>query len=170
MEITLNLDSIQVKDSVIEILNSLTPTQKNELAYKVVSKWFEEPFDLEKDYIIEKKAQDWLLNRTKNNYYKEKFKNIDEVKLDYDFQREIKNIETPKDKMLEMLQKDTLAYYKTKIDEIFKTPEFIKKLEDQFENYAKQFPNLILKSLAQAFTENFDLMSALKYKIMDEAH
>jgi hypothetical protein len=164
MEITLNVKSDQVSDSLSEIMTHLTDDQKESIAKQMLNKWLEEPCVLDKVQ-RESEALRQLKSSPNREIYLSNYGRIyvekatdEQLKQSSEYREFLRNYKTPKELMLEGITAKVIAYHQQEVSKAIESDprtNAIKEatIEHLKQNYGALVQNSIMYWLSNHMSE-----------------
>jgi hypothetical protein len=158
MEITLNVKSDQVSESLSEIMIHLTTEQKENLAKQMLDKWLEEPC------VVNQVTRDAEVIRemrvsSKEIYAGGKYVRASEatdeqIKMSHDFRDMVNKYKTPKEKMMSEIMASVIAYHQKEVSKAIELDPRMNEVKDATigylrQNYGSLVQNAIMYWLAE---------------------
>jgi hypothetical protein len=158
MEITLNVKSDQVSESLSEIMTHLTTEQKENLAKQMLDKWLEEPC------VVNQVTRDAEVIRemrvsSKEIYAGGKYVRASEatdeqIKMSHDFRDMVNKYKTPKEKMMSEIMASVIAYHQKEVSKAIELDPRMNEVKDATigylrQNYGSLVQNAIMYWLAE---------------------
>lgn len=130
MKIELDVNPGDLAKTVTEILNTLTPEQKTDIAKQTMEKWLREPYDIER----QAKERE-VINHIQANMpsYREK-ETEPQIRNGYDFQQKMRDFRSTKETMIKAITDEIASAYKA---EVKKTVENDPKIQAMKEEVTK---------------------------------
>lgn len=162
MQVTLNIDTAQLGDTLVDLFQSLTNEQKQELALKILGQWLEQPYQVERaaheQEIFRKMREitDW------NG--KLQYANVTDEKLrhEYKYSELMKGFESSREKMVREITAQVISHHKQQITESIQTDEKLNQImTSTFDVIRDNFPNMVRDAVIAWFAQNMSGIASM---------
>jgi hypothetical protein len=175
MQVTINIDASQVGDTMVDVMKSLTAEQKNDLAYKALKSWLDEPIQLPEVNVIEKAALEHVKTlgkeiyvskdkEGKNTYsriYKYPSECTDEqLKTSGEFKDFVKTYKTTKQQLILSIAEEIKNYYLHEVGKAVQAdPQLIEVKDKIFKTVQDNYPKAVLSSVMMFMSNHLNSLS-----------
>jgi uncharacterized protein YgbK (DUF1537 family) len=159
MEITLNVKSDQVSDSLSEIMTHLTTEQKENLAKQMLNKWLEEPCVVNQvtrdtEVIREMRASSSREVYAGGKYVRASEATDEQIKMSSEFRERVNKYQTPKEKMMSEIMASVIAHHQKEVSKAIELDPRMNEVKDATigylrQNYGSLVQNAIMYWLAE---------------------
>jgi hypothetical protein len=139
MQVTLNIESGQLGDTVVELFQSLTLEQRQEVARDVLREWLREPYD------VERKA------------FEEQVRREEDPNRHWNIRERLANFRSTRETMVQEIIKQVIEYFQKTIAEEIQSDEQITKLRDELTAEVKsKFPDYVRNAVVSWFASHME--------------
>lgn len=154
MKIELEVDPKDLTKSLKEILDTLPPEQRLELARKAMETWLREPYDIERK-VREREVIENLKN--KSNYGRPETE--EEIRNSYGFRNAMQEWRSTKERMIETITKEISDQYKAAVREVLAQDQKIQAMKDEVVKIVKEtFPKIFHEAMVAWTASNIQTM------------
>lgn len=154
MKIELEVDPKDLTKSLKEILDTLPPEQRQELAKKTMEAWLKAPYDIERK-VKEREVVERL--KGKRNYGRPETE--EEIRSGYDFRNEMQGWRSTKDQMVETITREIADQYKTAVREVLAQDPKIQAMKEEVTAIVKEtFPRIFHEAMVAWTASNIQNM------------
>lgn len=157
MQVTLNIDSANLGETVVDLFKNLTPEKKEALAADVLQRWFNEPYDVEHKAFETKVKQEALtyFQNQGDSWDKRNYGTLETVTNSSRYREAMAKFRSSKQIMVEETVKQLVETYRTQITETIKTdPQIQEMMKLTIEGIKKDFPAFVHDAMMYWFTQN----------------
>lgn len=164
MQVTLNIESGQLGETVIDLFKNLTAEKKEELALAVLREWLKDPEFIEtrtRDAVLidefrtGKRQPSWSYNKYDQDTPEEK------IRRDENFQNAMKQYKSSKALLIEDIKAEVVEYYKKHICAQLEQTDAINKARDEAMQIIKwEMPQIVNKALVNMFSQSLANMQS----------
>lgn len=155
MKIELEVDPGGVTKSLKEILDTLTPEARLELARKAMESWLREPYGLER----KAHEEEVLRNLRPQRDYSGRQETDDEIRRGYKFQEAMRGWKSTKEQMVETVTKEVTADYKAQVKAVIESDPKIQAMKEEVTKIVKEtFPAMVHDAMVTFMASNMQMM------------
>jgi hypothetical protein len=156
MKIELEVDPTDLAKSLKEILDTLPPADRLELARKAMESWLRDPIDAER-----RAKERWAIDKIKadsgNGYGS--VKNDEEARRDWRFNDLMKGFKSTKEQMIETITQEISANYKAQVKNVIESDPRIQVMKDEVVKIVKEtFPAMVHDAMVTFMSSNMHMM------------
>lgn len=165
MQVTINIDSTNVGETLLDLFKNLSSEKKEELALSVMKEWLQSP-----EFFEERNKEQIIIDEFKKGirqpyYYGSKYdeNTPDEtIMRDEKFKKALETYRNSKQIFVEDIKNEIVSYYKKYIKEQIIDNDRLNKIkEESYNEVAKQFPSIVIECMMLAFISNIKDLQGL---------
>lgn len=155
MKIELDVNPGDLAKSITDIMNSLTPEQKLEIARQTMEKWLKEPYDIER----QSKEREVISNiQATMPSYRDKETEA-QIRKGYDFQERMRGFRSSKEVMIKTITEGIVESYKTEVKKIIESDPKIQAMKDEVVAVIKEtFPKAVHDGMVKWMASSMQTM------------
>lgn len=155
MKIELDVDPGNLAKSVNEILATLTPEQKLDIAKQTMEKWLKEPYDFERQ-VKEREVIDKL--KGNRSSYRD-HESEEQIRKSYEFSNAMSGFKSSKEVMLKTISEGILESYKAEIKKTVESDPKIQAMKEEVIAIIKEtFPKSVHDAMVQWMASSMNTM------------
>lgn len=166
MKIEIEVNPGELTKSLKEILDTLPPDQRLELARKAMETWLKEPYD------IERKAKEQAeVERIKHKDSWGRKETETEIRCGYDFRNSMQGWKSTKEQMVENITREISEQYKASVKEVIANDPKIQAMKDEVIQIVKEnFPKIFHQAMVVWTASNVQSMldTTLGFKALED--
>lgn len=154
MKIELDVDPKDLAKSMKEILDTLPPEKRAEIARSTMEAWLREPYDAERK-VKEREVVEKLM--AKDSYGRKETEQ--EIRSGYAFRQEMGGWKSTKEVMVETVTRETIAAYKAEVSKVVETDPKIQAMKDEVVQIIREtFPKAVHDAMVQWMASSMQTM------------
>ena len=152
IQITFNIDSANIGNTVEDVFKSLTSDDKRELARGIMLEVLTKPNDAERK-AFEQRVIDGLIAEYSNaGYHSDRIRDESAARASYRFRERMQKFESTRDRMMRMIVEETTKQYRDMVSELVKNDEQSQAaLAAAQAEFTKAFPTLCQQAMNSFF-------------------
>ena len=173
MEVTLKIEAGQLGETVVDLFKNLSEDQKKEIATDILTKWLNEPYEIERNAYVEGIVSQ--LRQANVEIYTGfgRKKAIDctdkEIKESSEYRQKAGGFKSSREVMIKEITNEVITYFKTSIQEQVKTDPQVEAFRgDVYQFIVDNFPMMIKESMVNFFSNHLSSIATCASSAMND--
>lgn len=154
MKIELEVDPKDLTKSLKEILDTLSPENRLELARRAMESWLREPYDIER-----KVKEQQEVERIKNQHSYGRKETEEEIRSGYQLREAMRDWKSTKEQMITTVTQEIASSYKAQVKEVIESDPKIQAMKEEVVKIVKEtFPTMVHEAMVAFMASNMHMM------------
>jgi hypothetical protein len=154
MKIEIDVDPGDLAKSMKEILDTLPPEKRVEIARDTMQAWLKEPYDAER-LVKERTVVETLCS--KSGYGRKESEK--EARGSWEFAEEMKKFRSTKETMIETITRETVSFYQAEVKKVVEGDPKIQAMKDEVVQIVREtFPKVFHDAMVAWTSNNLQMM------------